>query len=220
MKTSDGGIAAALYGPSTFAADLESGRVAIEETTDYPFGETVVLTVKEAPVAAFPLKVRMPRWCDAAEVAVNGERIGGTGIPPVQNGFVTLDRLWKSGDRVTLRFPMKPRVCVWRDLNDFGRERRSLYLGSLLFAVAVPEKDDNTPKGDVKEPVLPAGFDAADVTVVRGPLPRPWGWSVADAPVRMKLADADGNLLELVPYGCAKLRFSALAIRRGEEKNR
>ena len=219
MKTSDDGVAAALYGPSVFATDLASGRVAFEETTDYPFGETVVLTVREAPDAVFPLKVRIPRWCVAAEIAVNGERIGGTGVPPVQNGFTTLNRAWKSGDRVTLRFPMKPRVCAWRDLNDFGRERRSFYLGPLLFAAAVPEMDDNTPAGVVKEPVLPAGFDVKDIVVVRRPLSRPWGWSLADAPVKMKLGSADDGLLEFVPYGCAKLRFSALAIRMNEGRS-
>ena len=229
MRTADGGVAAALYGPSSFTADLPSGRIAFEETTDYPFDETVVLTVREAPAAAFPLKVRVPSWCAAAEIAVNGEPLGEagippaqntvndaspgrTGVPPVLNGFATLNRVWKPGDRVTLRFPMKPRVCAWRDLNDFGRERRSLYLGPLLFAVAVPEKDDNTPAGVVKEPLLPVGFDVKDIAVVRSPLPRPWTWSTAAAPVKLRIADAGGAPLELVPYGCAKLRFSALAI--------
>ena len=219
MKTTDGGVAAALYGPSAFAADLKSGRVAFEETTDYPFDETVVLTVKESPATAFPLKVRVPVWCDAAEIAVNGEQFGGTGVPPAQKGFVSLNRVWKPGDCVTLRFPMNPRVRAWRDLNDFGRERRSLYLGPLLFAVVVPEKDDNTPVGSVREPVLPVGFDEKAISVVRRPLSRPWNWSVA-APVKLKIADADQASIELVPYGCAKLRYSALAIRTEEERSR
>ena len=205
MKTADGGVAATLYGPGTFATELKAGRAAFEEKTDYPFDETIEIAVKEAPGAAFPLKVRVPRWCKAPEIAVNGERVTAA----AERGFVSIARVWKTGDRVALRLPMQPCVKVWRDMNDFGRERRSIYLGPLLFAYAVPEKDDNTPAGETAEPVLAKGLKDTDILVVRKPLKRPWSWAVADAPVRLTLKDVDGKPLELVPYGCAKLHISA-----------
>jgi hypothetical protein len=38
-------------------------------------------------------------------------------------------------------------------------------------------------------------------------MPEKWNWPLA-SPVRLIVRDADGASLELVPYGCAKLRVS------------
>ena len=208
MKTAGGGVAATLYGPSTYETEIPAGRVAFEERTDYPFAERVVLAVKAAPGVAFPLKMRIPGWCAGAKLAVNG--VPAEAKP--QKGFVTLVRAWKAGDEVTLDLPMKPVVTDWRDMNDFGRSVKSVTLGPLLFAQAIPEKDDNTPAGEVRPAVLSAGLNAAAIGVNRASLPRPWDWR-ADAPVKLKLTDADGQPLELVPYGCTKLRISAFPVR-------
>ena len=210
LKTADGGVAAALYGPSTFAADLACGKVAFEEKTDYPFADTVEIRVATAPSpSSFPLMLRIPGWCASPEVQVNGEKAKIV----VEKGFAKLTRAWKSGDRIALRLPMAPRVETWRDMNEFGRSRTSICLGPLLFAHAIPEKDDNTPAGEVREPVLSAALASADISVVRSPLRRSWAWSVADAPVKLALKDANGKPLELVPYGCTKLRISAFPVR-------
>jgi len=209
LKTADGGVAAALYGPSTFAADLPCGRVVLEEKTDYPFDQLVEIAVKESPSTAYPLNLRIPAWCAKPEVMVNGETIQ----PPVEKGFAKLTRVWKVGDRVTVILPRVPRIEKWRDMNDFGRERVSISYGPLLFAYAISEKDDNTPAGEVREPVLSATLSAADIAVAVTQFGRPWSWALYGAPVRLNLKDADGQSLSLVPYGCTKLRISAFGVR-------
>ena len=208
MKTADGGVAATLYGPSTYETDLASGRVAFEEETDYPFSERIVLTVKAAPSAAFPLKVRVPGWCEAAKVSLNGVPVEVT----PEKGFATLARIWKAGDRVTLDLPMKPSVKDWRDMNDFNKPLKSVYLGPLLFAQAIPEARDNKPACEVRPAVLAANLSAAQMAVRREGLSRPWNWPAA-APVKLSLPDAAGNPLELIPYGCTKLRISAFEVK-------
>ena len=207
MKTADGGVAATLYGPGTYETELPVGRVAFDEKTDYPFAERIVLAVKAAPGQPFPLKVRVPGWCAKAAVAVNGAPVALA----VSKGFATLTRAWRAGDEVTLDFPMRPVVADWRDWNEAGRNLKSIFLGPLLFAAAIPEKDDNTPAGDVREIALSSALRASDIAVSRSALPRPWDWR-ADAPVRLSLADAIGQPLELVPYGCTKLRLSAFPV--------
>ena len=42
---------------------------------------------------------------------------------------------------------------------------------------------------------------------MRTPMPAKWDWPLA-APLRLKAKAADGSALELVPYGCTKLRIS------------
>ena len=207
LKTAEGGVAATLYGPLTFTTEVAGGRVTFVEKTAYPFDETIEISVTEAPGSTFPLKLRMPAWCTNAEIAVNGAACA----PSVERGFVTLSRAWKRGDRVNLRFPMAPRIEEFRDMNDFGRLRRSVALGPLLFAYAVPAKDDNTPLGTPVEPVLPAVQTPADFTISRAAMPSVWDWP-EQSPLRLETVDADGRRLSLVPYGCTKLRISAFAV--------
>lgn len=208
MKTAAGGLAATLYGPCTFETELPVGKVAFAERTDYPFDERIVLNVTAAPGKEFPLRLRIPGWCAAAEIAVNGAAV----CPPVKNGFATLTRAWKTGDAVTLRFPMTPVAWNFRDNNEYGRLRRSLYVGPILFAAAVPAKDDNTPAGPFVEPVLPQVAEPKSWTVERRPLPKVWSWQLDEAPVRLHVSAADGQPLTLVPYGCTKLRISAFGV--------
>ena len=210
MKTADAGVAAVLYGPSTFETTIPAGEVRFRETTDYPFAETITLSVEKAPAAAFPLKVRLPGWCAAPEVSVNGARAQVA----ADRGFATLSRAWKAGDRVDLRFPMSVTVRTWIDRNESDRRLISISHGPLLFALGIAGKDDNTPCAAPVEPTLPAALDAAAVTVVRRPMPKVWDWPF-DAPVKLRLADAAGNPLELVPYGCTKMRFSAFPVDSG-----
>ena len=54
---------------------------------------------------------------------------------------------------------------------------------------------------------LDATRAAADAQVVRTPMPAKWDWPLA-APMKLKTKASDGTPLELVPYGCAKLRIS------------
>ena len=208
MKTDDGGLAATAYGPCRFSTELPCGRVVLAERTDYPFSETVEIVAEEAPEAVFPLLVRIPGWCEAPRLEVNGAPVA---LAP-EHGFVRLERLWRKGDAVRLTFPMKPRVEIVRDMNDFGRRRAVVSFGPLLMAFAYPAKDDNTIDGDPAEPVLDV-TSVAGAEVVRKPMPKVWDWPL-DAPVKIVARATDGSPLELVPYGCTKLRVSMFPIER------
>ncbi len=206
MNTADGGVAVAAYGPCTFETQLAGGRVAFSERTDYPFSETVEISVKDAPGAAFPLLARIPAWCANPSVAVNGEAVA----LKTSDGFMRIERAWRKGDVLRLSFPMKPRVEVVRDMNDFGRRRAVVSLGPLLMAYAYPCKDDNTIIGNAAEPVLDVD-SVVGAKVVRSPMPKVWDWP-ADAPVKVVVKDSAGRPLELVPYGCTKLRVSMFPV--------
>lgn len=208
MKSADGGVTAALYGPSTFATDLPSGRFSIREDTAYPFEETVRLTVTEAPSGELPLRLRLPSWCEGVSLEVNGTSVA---ICP-DRGFASVRRIWKSGDRIVLRLPMRPRLHEMRDNNRGGLLHRYVTMGPLLFAWCPPARDENTPNGAIREPVLD-GRALEDAQVVRYEMPSRWDWPAA-APVRLNVRDADGRQIELVPYGCAPLRVSLFRGRR------
>ncbi len=78
------------------------------------------------------------------------------------DGFAVIDREWKAGDAVTLRFPMTPKVETMRDFNDGGKPYCSLVCGPLLFAYGLPEQDESgrrcasRPHADAREVGLAA----------------------------------------------------------------
>ena len=204
MKPSAGGLAATLYGPNTLVSDVNGTPVVIETKTAYPFEESVEMSVRPQGEVRFPLSLRMPDWCKEPELTVNGEKPEFA----VRDGFAVVDRVWRAGDRVSLRFPMTPAVVRTNDLGQGGKPYGSLTLGPLLFAYALPEKDENTPLPEAKTDWKVDSSKILDgCKVVRGPMPEFWGWQ-ADAPLKLSVTAEGGQPLELVPYGCAKLRIS------------
>ncbi len=85
-----------LFIPSTL--DWEGG--AVEMATDYPFADTVALTVKR-PMAR-TLALRLPGWSKSPTVRVNGEAVRFER----REGYARLRRDWRAGDRVELTLPM------------------------------------------------------------------------------------------------------------------
>ena len=103
MATYDNGLAATHYGPCKVSA-LVADRVPLELEcrTDYPFNDCIDIAVRPAREATFPLSFRIPGWCANPEITVNGSACEAAADA---NGFVRIERLWKAGDSVHLRFP-------------------------------------------------------------------------------------------------------------------
>jgi hypothetical protein len=204
MATYDNGLAATCYGPCRVQA-LVADRVPIQLVcqTDYPFGETIDITVSPSREAAFALDFRIPGWCERPELSVNGATIDA---PRSAGGFARIDRRWKPGDMVRLHLPMSAVVTVGRDAAEsgpysgehkptmvtlradnstLGSPYASVSFGPLLFALAIPDTlDANTPDPaarwkfalDVQRP---------DVTVQRQAMPPRWDWPL-DAPITLQ----------------------------------
>lgn len=132
MATADHGLVAAAYGPNRVTAKVgaEGRTVSIDQDTGYPFQPTVVLTVATEREVAFPLKVRIPAWCQAPRAAVCGEVLA----PPVPGTFLEIRRTWKNGDTVKLDFPMTPRVSHWINRS------AAISRGPLVYALRIPEQ--------------------------------------------------------------------------------
>jgi hypothetical protein len=134
LATPDNGLCASLYSSSQVSAKAGDGSVVkITEETDYPFRDTVKLSVETAQPSKFPLYLRVPRWCDAASVTVNGANAGARSKPLE---FIRLERLWHDGDTVVLRMPMKVAVRRWPK----NKDAASVDFGPLSFSLAIQER--------------------------------------------------------------------------------
>ena len=248
MATPDRGLAAALYGPADVGATVAGGiRVEIRSQTAYPFEESIRLTVNPARSAAFPLYFRIPEWCRTPEIRVNGKPVP---VPP-GTSFATVTRTWQPNDRVTLWFPMAVKVKLGREtpypqISYFQSSRRiarktdisnpyaSVYLGPLLFSLAIPDEGPNQAASNAHFnyalDMTPVGA-RNKVKILRRQMPARWVWGL-DAPVQLvadfKAFDWRPTELEplpehpveggkkvkvaLVPYGCTKFRVSMFPV--------
>lgn len=129
MATRDNGLAIVAYGPNTVTAKVADGKTAVfTQSTNYPFEETVTLTYS-GDTAAFPLKLRIPEWCEGWTIALNGQAVTGD----VVNGYLTINRTFQKGDTIEIKFPMQVELSTWYN------NALSVKYGPLIFGVKVEE---------------------------------------------------------------------------------
>jgi hypothetical protein len=230
MATGDGGFAAVAYGPSEVRSTAAGGvPVTIVERTDYPFREGVSLAVNPERPVRFPLLLRIPAWASMATVAVNGQPVNG--VKPGE--FLRVEREWKSGDSVELKFPMQIRTSHYYN-NSIAVER-----GPLVYSLKIGEswhKIKQTgpandwevyPTSPWNYALVPDSFQVSEQPMTKQPfradgspveiraqakrLPE---WQMVDdsagpLPLSPVVTKQPAEDIQLIPYGAAKLRITA-----------
>lgn len=128
------------YLPSQFSAHSLSFTL----SGGYPETESISLDITSARPVAKTLALRIPSWCEAASVTVNGQAVEGVKA----GSYLKLKRTWAKGDRVEIRLPM---TTQW-----LTREHHNSYEKHYL-------KD-----GEIMYRELPA--ETAPVALMRGPV--------------------------------------------------
>jgi len=148
--TADNGLAAMAYGPSEVTAKVANGvEVSIKAITDYPFGEDIRFDVSIDQATTFPLKLRIPEWCNTPSVSVNGEE--QTGV--VTGEFYTITRAWNNGDQVVLNVPMH--IQLHEEVNKSVSVQRGPLVYSLMIEEDWRPTEDQFPHGFKEYQVLP-----------------------------------------------------------------
>lgn len=75
--------------------------------TQYPWKNTVKVTVENKENSEFTYAVRIPGWCENYELTVNGAKAEYN----VEKGYAVMKRVWKNGDEILLAMDM-PVVLV------------------------------------------------------------------------------------------------------------
>ncbi len=134
LATPDNGLATSLYAASEVSAKVGDGtQIKFVEQTDYPFQDTVQLKISTPKAVDFPLYLRVPRWCPAPTVKINGKAVDVKASPL---SYIRMKRRWTEGDTVTLQLPMKISVRSWAK----NKDSLSVDYGPLSFALKIGEK--------------------------------------------------------------------------------
>jgi len=79
-------------------------KLVVRQETTFPESDTTRLTFKCPQPEQLAVKVRWPAWAQPElTIRINGSKQKITGQP---GSYVTLDRTWRSGDRVEIKLPM------------------------------------------------------------------------------------------------------------------
>ena len=98
------------------------------------------------------LRIRIPGWASSpVAVQINGESV----LRGEPGTYVTLDRVWQDGDRITFELPMKFRTEKYRGLDQHPEhDRYALLYGPLLMAL-VGEDDLEVEADELPSHLIP-----------------------------------------------------------------
>lgn len=134
MATPDNGVAALLYTQGQVNAKVGDGTaVKITETTHYPFADQVNLLVNTPKTVTFPLYLRVPAWCKAASVKINGRVVK---VDATNGHYLKISNSWKNGDQIALHLPMQLTVRQWAN----NKNSISINYGPLTYSLKIEEQ--------------------------------------------------------------------------------
>ncbi|HEY2434810.1 MAG TPA: beta-L-arabinofuranosidase domain-containing protein [Vicinamibacterales bacterium] len=144
------GIYVNLFAGSTVhVADVAGTDVELTQKTDYPWKGTVSIGVKPAAPTRFAIRIRVPNR-DVSSLytstpSANGIRslaVNGTQLTPeIANGYATILRTWKTGDRIDVELPMVPQRVHASDKIEANTGRVALRYGPLLYNIEHVDQD-------------------------------------------------------------------------------
>jgi DUF1680 family protein len=237
MATPDEGLAAIAYAPSVARFRSKDVPITVDLDTDYPFRETLTLTVTPQRRVSFPLLLRVPNWAQSPTLQVAGE----SPVHMTPGSFHRLERTWQGPTTITLRFPTRSKVSThyhgamavergplvyslaleeeWTRVNadkphrelphaDFEVRPTSPWNYGLLVGPDSPELHfEEHPVGE--RPFSPEGA-GMQATVSGRRLPD-WklehGWAGEIVP-GLRSSSEPLEKLRLIPYGCTNIRVT------------
>ncbi len=142
-----------LYLSNTSTLSVNGKKLTLSQQTDYPWQGSIALSIDKCTLSRFALKLRIPGWARGEAVPsdlyqyaddrqtvvvcrVNGQPVETTTTP---DGYLTIDRQWRKGDRVELSLQMEPRMVRANDNVSADRGMVAIERGPLVYCAEHPD---------------------------------------------------------------------------------
>lgn len=124
------------YAGSEAQFTVDAQTLALKIEGNYPWDEQVSIRFNQPQVVEHTLALRLPEWCTAPTVQVNGEAAQGKMV----KGYLHLHRQWQEGDIITLNLPMPVRRVYANPLVRHAAGKVAIQRGPLVYCL---EEADN-----------------------------------------------------------------------------
>lgn len=97
----DKGVFVNLFIPSVLS--WKEKNVEITQFTDFPYEDEVHFKIATEEPSQFTVYLRHPSWSKNVDVKINGKKLR---VRTNSNGYIEIDRTWKSGDEIFVKYHM------------------------------------------------------------------------------------------------------------------
>lgn len=170
----------------------------ITQRTQYPQIPTTCITIDHAPDNNLPLYIRYPSWAVAgALITINGKKVIVNQNP---GSYIVLDRRWKTGDKISITFPMTLHLIATNDNPDkvavaYGPVVLAGKMGTEGIKPPAPYAEDQNEYNSYSVPA-----DVISTLHVKGKKPETWLKPVANMPLTFKTQGVASRTITLIPY--------------------
>ncbi|WP_461637016.1 glycoside hydrolase family 127 protein [Labilibaculum euxinus] len=133
---------------------VDGKLVVLKQTTNYPWVGDINLDVNPKKKQNFNLKIRIPGWVLGQvvpsdlytftdnkklsySVKVNGQPV----TSQLKNGYFTISRTWRKGDKVEVHFDMEARTVKAHPLVEADQGRVAVERGPVVYCAEWPDND-------------------------------------------------------------------------------
>ena len=144
---SENGVAVNLYGGNKLDTKLQDGSTfKLSQKTEYPWKGRVSIRIEECKDSPFKVLIRIPDWASGTNIQINGQNAD---IEINAGTFAKLERSWKSGDEITIDFPMDIHLVEGHPRIEEVRNQVAVKRGPIVYCVESPDLPEETSILDV-----------------------------------------------------------------------
>ena len=122
-----------LYGSNKLETKLGDGAAfAMRQSSDYPWDDTINISIDAAPDREISLNLRIPGWAKNAALSINGEPCD---TPLAPGSYAEVKRVWSAGDCATLTLPMPPRTVKANPKAEEIRNHVAVMRGPIVYCL-------------------------------------------------------------------------------------
>lgn len=125
------------YAGSEAQFTVDAQTLALKIEGNYPWDEQVSIRFNQPQVVEHTLALRLPEWCAAPMVRINGEAAQGKMV----KGYLHLHRQWQEGDIITLNLPMPVRRVYANPLVRHAAGKVAIQRGPLVYCLEEADND-------------------------------------------------------------------------------
>ncbi len=144
-----------LFLDNSSALKVAGKSVKLSQQTNYPWDGDITVSVTENKAGAFDLKIRIPGWVKGQPVPTDlyyysdGKRLGYTikvngqdaAATVTADGYYTISRKWKKGDKVSIHFDMETRTVRANSKVEADRGQVAIERGPIVYCAEWPDNN-------------------------------------------------------------------------------